>query len=160
MGQSRNFMAASDQGAAESASAPEETSRLDGIRILVVDDHADSRDLIAFILRDVGAVVRKVQDPQEAYDIVTQWSPDIIVSDLRMFSEDGYTFIKKIRARAPHEGGRIPAVAVTGLTGDAVRMTALDAGYQHLVRKPIHSAELITVIVSLTWQKQPRRRAQ
>jgi CheY-like chemotaxis protein len=151
---------ASDRRAADTALSSAEAPRLDGIRILVVDDHADSRDLIAFILRDVGAVVQKAQDPQQAYEIVTQWSPDVIVSDLRMFSEDGYTFIKNIRARTPHEGGRIPAVAVTGLTGDAVRMTALDSGYQHLVRKPIHSAELIAVIVSLTWQKRPRRAAQ
>jgi CheY-like chemotaxis protein len=131
-----------------------DTQRLDDLRILIVDDEEDSRNLVAFILRDVGAAVEQAQDAQEAYEIVKRWSPDVIVSDIKMFDEDGYTFMKNIRAQAPREGGQIPAVAVTALSGEAVRSTALRSGYQDVVHKPVNSAELIAVIASLSGRQE------
>lgn len=148
----------SNRRRSDSQPSPQDVPRLDGLRVLIVDDEEDTRDLVGFILRDVGASVRQTADARDAYAIVEEWSPDVIVSDLRMSSEDGYTFIKNVRARAPRQGGQIPAVAITGLTGDAVKMTALDAGYQNFVRKPIQSAELIAVLASLTWQARLARR--
>jgi signal transduction histidine kinase/CheY-like chemotaxis protein len=122
---------------------------LEDVRILVVDDAADARALLTTILEQCGASVRAVASAAEALDALNAFKPDLLVSDIGMPDEDGYSLIRKVRALAPEQGGQIPAVALTAYAGEEDRLRALLAGYQLHVAKPINPAELITVVGGL-----------
>lgn len=126
----------------------EYTARLDGIRILAVDDDPDSRNLIAAILERCGADVKTCKTVAEAIASVDQFKPDILVSDIGMPEEDGYSLIKTLRA-GDGAGKRLPAVALTAYARVEDRMKALSAGFNMHVPKPVEPAELITVIASI-----------
>jgi PAS domain S-box-containing protein len=132
---------------------PISLTRLDGLKVLVVDDETDARELLATLLRQSGAVVTAVASVREAFAIVTQSSfdqrPDILVSDIGMPGEDGYLLIRKVRALAPEQGGRIPAIALTAYARTEDRIKALAAGFQSHIPKPVEPAEFIAVISNL-----------
>ena len=121
---------------------------LDGIKVLAVDDDADSRTLLSTILGQCGARVKTCETAAEALEVLESFRPDIIVSDIGMPDEDGYALIRKIRSR---EGAikRVPAVALTAFARVEDRLKALSAGFNMHVPKPVEPAELITVIASL-----------
>ena len=123
--------------------------RLDGIQVLIVDDNADALELLIVMLKNAGATVQNSHNAGEAYEILQQWEPDIIVSDLHMPDQDGHAFMKRIRGRSKEDGGQIPAIAITGY-GPEDRVTAFRSGYQSYIRKPIEAEELIVTIASLT----------
>lgn len=125
------------------------SQRLDGIRVLIVDDDPDIRELVARMVKNAGAKVQDASNADDAYEIVQQWKPDIIVSDLHMPDGDGYAFMKRIRGRSKEEGGQIPAIAMTGNANED-RLAAFRSGYQNYIRKPINAEELIVTIASLT----------
>ena len=127
--------------------------RLDGVKVLIVDDKADVREVVGRLVKNVGATVRDAPNADEAYEIVQSWKPDIIVSDLHMPDQDGYAFMKRIRGQSIEEGGQIPAIAMTG-SGHADRLNAFRSGYQNYICKPINAEELIMTIASLTVRPQ------
>jgi CheY-like chemotaxis protein len=124
---------------------------LDGLRILTVDDEVQARDLITTLLSRYGAKVTPVSSSAEAIDVLTNQNAkvDLIVSDIGMPDENGYTLIRRIR-NMPEPIGKIPAVALTAFGRSEDRISALEAGFQMHVPKPVEPAELMMVIASLT----------
>jgi two-component system CheB/CheR fusion protein len=123
--------------------------RLRDLRVLVVDDELDARELLSSILTDYGAEVKSCASAAEALQTLDEWQPDVLVSDIGMPREDGYTFMRKVRARDPERGGRIPAVAVTAYARGRDERMALAAGYQMHIPKPVESDLLAASVASL-----------
>ncbi|MEP0926216.1 MULTISPECIES: ATP-binding protein [Cyanophyceae] len=125
--------------------------RLDGLRILIVDDEADMRDLLTYTLEICGADVTVATSADEAISLLTTSSPPmhILISDIGMPDEDGYALLRRIRALAPERGGQIPAIALTAYARSQDRTAALLAGFQSHVAKPVEPAELIAVLANL-----------
>ncbi|HEY9878657.1 MAG TPA: ATP-binding protein [Leptolyngbyaceae cyanobacterium] len=125
--------------------------RLDELRILIVDDDADVRDLLAYTLEICGAKVIAAASANEAMAALATAPPkvDILISDIGMPDEDGYSLLRRVRALAPEQGGRVPAIALTAYARTRDRTAALLAGFQSHVAKPVEPAELIAVIANL-----------
>jgi PAS domain S-box-containing protein len=124
---------------------------LDGLSILTVDDEAQARDLITTLLCKYGAKVTPVSSSAEAMEVLTSYREkfDLIVSDIGMPEENGYTLIRRIR-NLPDPIGNIPAVALTAFGRSEDRISAMEAGFQMHVPKPVEPTELMMVIASLT----------
>ncbi|AFZ30630.1 multi-sensor hybrid histidine kinase [Gloeocapsa sp. PCC 7428] len=122
-------------------------SPLTGIQILVVDDEADSREFVAFVLEQAGAVVNSVSSGTEALQTITQATPDLVVSDIGMPEMDGYMLLQQIRSQ--ESGKQVPAIALTAYAGEYDRQQALQAGFHQHLSKPIEPNELIESIVNL-----------
>ena len=120
---------------------------LDGVKVLVVDDEADARLLIRRVLTECKAVVALASSAAEALELVEQFAPEVIVSDVGMPEMDGYEFIRRVRAR--HPSRELPAAALTAFARAEDRRQALLAGFQTHVAKPVDPAELIAVVASL-----------
>jgi signal transduction histidine kinase/CheY-like chemotaxis protein len=129
-------------------SAPSPGVRLDGIRVLVVDDDEDALELASAILTAKGAWVRTCPSAPAALAIIQNWHPDVLVSDIEMPDEDGYALIRKVR-RLDGGDAKIPAVALTAYGRIQDRMISLTAGYNMHVPKPVDPGELTTIIASL-----------
>ena len=123
--------------------------RLNGLRVLVVDDEADARKFVSTVLEECGAEVTAVDSVDSALAAIEHFKPDVLVSDIGMPGEDGYALIRKVRELEADIGGRIPAVALTGYARVENHKEALLAGFQLHVAKPVRSAELIAVVASL-----------
>lgn len=123
--------------------------RLEGLRVLVVDDEADTLQWITVVLTQCGASVFGANSTAKALDALEQLRPDVMVSDIGMPGEDGYALMRKIRELEPDMGGRIPAVALTGYARVEDYKEALIAGFQLHVAKPVRATELIAVVASL-----------
>jgi CheY-like chemotaxis protein len=124
---------------------------LGGLRILVVDDEADARDLLAIRLRQYGADVITASSAEAAMEAMAQERPrpDLIVSDIGMPGEDGYSLMRRVRALDPEQGGRIPAIAVTAYSRTEDRAQAMAAGFQMHITKPVNLLELGYAITSI-----------
>lgn len=122
---------------------------LSGLRVLIVDDEADSREWVSIVLQECGAQALAVGSVDEALEALKQLKPDVLVSDIGMPGGDGYTLIRKVRKLEPDIGGRIPAVALTAYASVEDYKEALDAGFQLHVAKPVRAAELVAVVASL-----------
>jgi len=120
-----------------------------GLKILVVDDDVDTRELIEWVLKRVGAEVTSVGSAREALDVLEREKPHVLVSDIAMPGEDGYALLKKIRALPPEQGGRIPAIALTAHSLVQDRLQSLRAGFQSHVPKPVVPEELVEVVASI-----------
>ncbi|MEG4970499.1 ATP-binding protein [Microcoleus sp. B6-A1] len=126
---------------------------LEGLKILVVEDEADALELLSTILEKYGADVIAVASVKEALTIIetaTDRSPDVLVSDIGMPDEDGYSLIRKLRQLEVQRGGRLPAIALTAYARNDDRQQALLAGFQMHLTKPVDAAELVAVVASLT----------
>jgi CheY-like chemotaxis protein len=123
--------------------------RLDGLRVLVVDDDPDTRELLKAGLGRCGTEVVTAASAGEALEAIEADPPDLLISDIGMPGEDGYELIRKVRARPAEGGGRIPAVALTAYARVEDRLQALRAGYHMHVPKPVELTELVTVTSSL-----------
>lgn len=122
---------------------------LDALRVLVVDDEADTRELLTTVLEQCGAEVTAVASVVEALNAIEQLKPDVLVSDIGMPGEDGYALIRKVRALEVERGGWIPAAALTAYARVEDRQQALEAGFQIHVVKPVEPAELVAVVANL-----------
>lgn len=122
---------------------------LNGLRLLVIDDEADARELIRRVLSESGATVLTATSGLEGMDLVRRERPDVILSDIGMPVQDGYEFIRAVRQLSSDEGGATPAAALTAFARSEDRRRALIAGYQTHIAKPAESAELITVVAAL-----------
>jgi signal transduction histidine kinase/ActR/RegA family two-component response regulator len=136
-----------DQPVASAIVRRQGRSRLDGLRVLVVDDDADARDLFASILRAAGARVAIAGSAAEARESMIAGRPQVLLSDIEMPGEDGYELVAQVRAASP--GRTLIAIAVTAYARDADRQRALDAGFDWHLSKPIEPDDLIGVIASL-----------
>ena len=131
--------------------------RLDGVRVLVVDDDADALLLASAMLTTAGASVTTCSSVRDALDAFDRSRPDVLVSDIEMPGEDGYSLIRKVRALEDHRGGKVPAVALTAYGSTHDRMVSLNAGYSMHVPKPVDPGEFVTIVASLAGR--PRRNA-
>ncbi|MBW4679216.1 MAG: response regulator [Microcoleus vaginatus WJT46-NPBG5] len=122
---------------------------LDGLQILVVDDEVDSRVFLTTVLQQCGASVRAVASADLAIEDIKLLKPDVLLSDIGMPEEDGYSLIRKVRALSAEQGGQIPAIALTAYARAEDRMRAIAAGFQMHIPKPVEPAELATVVASL-----------
>ena len=130
---------------------------LEGLKVLVVDDEADTRELIREVLKECGSEVILSRSAAEAFEALQQYHPDILISDLGMPDEDGYSLISKIRALPSERGGEIPAAALTAYARAEDRMRVLRSGFQFHLPKPVDSAELVTVVASLAGRAHKHR---
>jgi signal transduction histidine kinase/CheY-like chemotaxis protein len=130
--------------------ASDHPSALEGLRVLVVEDEAYSREIITAVLKQGGADVRTSASAREALEVLEQWKPDVLMSDIGMPNEDGYAFIHKVRELSEERGGRIPAAALTAYVKKEDRTRVLAAGYQMHVAKPIGPSELIMAVADLS----------
>jgi signal transduction histidine kinase/DNA-binding response OmpR family regulator len=122
---------------------------LQGLRVLVVDDEPDARDLLSTILKRCGSDVRCSESAADAMQAFSEWEPDLLISDIGMPNEDGYTFIKKVRQLDSNRAQTIPAVALTAYATDEDRMRALEAGFQTHVAKPIEPEDFVSSIAAV-----------
>jgi len=136
-------------GDAGEGRASHSRSELAGLRVLVVDDEPDTRQVISAVISKSGAEVKTCASVPEAFETLKMWKPDILMSDIGMPDEDGYSLIRKVRSLSAESGGLIPAAALTAYARDDDRDRALAAGFQMHVAKPIGSKELISVVAGL-----------
>jgi CheY-like chemotaxis protein len=129
-----------------SAAAP---VRLDGVRVVLVEDDPDVRHMLTVLLELAGAAVVSCGAVGEALEALDATRADVIVSDIAMADEDGFTLIRRLRARDAAGGGAVPAVALTGYVRPEDRASVLGAGFQAHVRKPVQPDELVATIAAL-----------
>jgi hypothetical protein len=122
---------------------------LEGKRVLVVDDEADTRDFYATVLESSGASVIAVASAREALEVFQKQRPDVLVSDIGMPVEDGYTLIAKVRALESDRGKYLPAIALTAYAREVDREQAIAAGFQKHLSKPVEPDELVAVVANL-----------
>jgi PAS domain S-box-containing protein len=144
------LMAPSDV-AVERAPAPDavEDVRLDGVRVLVLEDESDVRDFLSVSLVQYGATVSAFATAAEALSALEEQRPHVLVSDIGMPGEDGYDFIRRVRALGPERGGQTPAAALTAHAKGEDGARVLTAGFQVHLKKPVQPAELASVVATL-----------
>jgi PAS domain S-box-containing protein len=141
--------AGSKDSRAGDAGALTESGQLKGARVLLLDDEKDTLELLATALAQSGLEVRPQTSVRDALEVIREWRPDVVVSDIAMPGEDGYSFIRKLRALPPEEGGTIPAVALTAYAGIKEKTRVLSSGFQMYVPKPVELSELLATLASL-----------
>ena len=122
---------------------------LAGVKVLVVDDEPDARDIVRRLLVGQHAEVMVAASADEALEILKPFHPDVLLSDIGMPNKDGYQFIQDVRSMPAGEGGGIPAVALTAFVRTEDRRRAMLAGYQSHLAKPVDPGELIAVVAML-----------
>jgi CheY-like chemotaxis protein len=136
-------------GARDLLPADDITDRLDGLKIMVVDDETDTRELLRQGLEYCGAEVKVVASAEQALNELKMSLPDILISDIGMPGCDGYDLIRQVRRLPQARGGKVPAIALTAYTRIEDRLQALRAGYDMHVPKPVELAELVAVAASV-----------
>ena len=124
-------------------------SRLVGVRVLVVDDDADTRYVTRRALQSEGATVTEAESARDALQLLQQERPDVLVSDLSMPGEDGYWLIAAVRALSVAHGGGTPAAALTGHVTADDRASVLRAGFQLHIGKPVDPTRLVGIVAIL-----------
>jgi PAS domain S-box-containing protein len=127
----------------------EQVPSLDGLHVLVVEDDADARELLTQILGRFGARVSSAASAADGFAAFQQERPDVLLSDIEMPDEDGYMFIRRIRALAAEAGRDVPAAAITAYASPGDRLRVLGAGFNMHLAKPVQPAELALVVASL-----------
>jgi signal transduction histidine kinase/ActR/RegA family two-component response regulator len=135
-------------------------TRLDGMRVIVVDDDAEGLALAEAILSRAGAEVRACTSAAPAFESVRTWIPDVLITDIEMPVEDGYSLIRRVRALSIADGGATPAIALTAYGRPTDRARALAAGFNVHVPKPIDPAELTTIVASVAGLAQRSQAAR
>ena len=123
--------------------------RLDGVRVMVVEDEQDVRDFLRMSLVHYGAEVTAFETSADALVAVEAQRPDVLVSDIGMPGEDGYAFIRRVRALGPDRGGQVPAAALTAYAKGEDGQRVLSAGFQVHLPKPVQPADLANVVATL-----------
>jgi CheY-like chemotaxis protein len=134
---------------AEAAVLPISASALAGVRVLVIDDEADARDLVTTVLGQYAAQTAAAASAAAALETIELWRPHVLVIDIAMPGEDGYDLIRRVRALSAECGGHVPAIALTAYARPEDRARAVAAGYQIHMPKPVEPNHLATVVASL-----------
>ncbi|WP_394832942.1 ATP-binding protein [Pendulispora rubella] len=137
------------QPAAPGVSRSEAASRLEGVRVLAVDDDPDAREILQALFRARGAVIRLAASAAEAREALSSFHPDIIVSDIGMPGEDGYQLMQSVRALPKEQGGSLPAIALTAYAYQEDRRRALAAGFNYHLAKPVNHEDLLRAVDNL-----------
>ena len=153
-GKGSTFRVALPVGAATEGAKATVTPRvsarsIQGVRVLFVEDDDDTRESYAAMLVELGAVVRAEPSAAAGLAALNEFRPDVILSDIAMPGEDGFSFIRKVRGLAAELGGAVPAAAITALAAEEDRREALDSGFQMHVAKPMDAARLASVVATL-----------
>jgi CheY-like chemotaxis protein len=127
----------------------DQSERLDEMKLLIVDDEQDTRDLLQTALSECGAITTVAASADDGFQQLISNPPDVLISDIGMPNQDGYEFIRRVRALPTDQGGKVPAVALTAYARIEDRLKALRAGYEMHVPKPVELTELVAVILSL-----------
>lgn len=135
---------------AEPGSSSAASGILAGVRVLVAEDDADTRAFLRLTLESEGAAVTAVASTAEALSALAGARPDILLADISMPGEDGYSLIATVRSRGSEQGGALPAVALTAFAGSEDRRRALAAGFQRHLAKPIDPSAVVTALARLT----------
>jgi CheY-like chemotaxis protein len=130
---------------------------LEGLRILLVEDDEDTRDVVRRLLETAGAAVLAAGSAAEGMQIFLVEHPDLLLVDIAMPGEDGLSFMRRVRALHPDEGAQTPAAALTARAVLEDRLESLKAGFQAHMAKPVPPAELIEVMVTLAGRPVPER---
>ncbi len=134
---------------------PQNQLSLNGLQVLVVDDNEDSLSLATFIFEECQAKIKTAISVDNALQIIEEWKPDIIISDICMPEKDGYALIRCLRDKEVKTGGFIPALALTSYVSPEMFFTATDAGFQKVILKPCDFDELVAVVAQLTYAHRP-----
>ena len=132
---------------------------LNGLKILIVEDDADSRDMLATILKQHGARVVEAENVERGFALFRAEQPNILVSDVGLPEQDGYDLIRRIRALPPTDGGNVPAIALTGYVSLQDQIQTLSAGFQEHLSKPVDTDRLIEVLRFLSTTVRTSRSA-
>jgi signal transduction histidine kinase len=143
---------------AEEVSAAPELERLNGVHVLIVEDDADSRNVLTVLLQRLGALVEAVGSAGEAFDRLDKRRPDVLVSDIGMPGEDGYSLIRRVRQITEHRS--LPAIALTAYARKQDADLAIASGYDRHLPKPVAPAELIRAIKGVMIELSPRNGTQ
>jgi CheY-like chemotaxis protein len=143
----RSVSARPPRGAREPDVWTADPTRLDGVRVLVIDDEPDARDLTRAVLEKCGAAVRVAASASEGLARVSEDRPDVIVCDVHMPEVDGYTFVRRLRDQVG--AAKVPVLALTAAATSTDRVRALSAGFQMHVAKPVEPEELAVMVASL-----------
>lgn len=135
--------------------APVAALTLSGLNVLLVEDEDDTREFLIAALEQYGAIVQAAPSASEALRCLETCQPDVLISDIGMPLEDGYSLIRKVRSLTPELGGQIPAAALTAYAREEDRVKALAAGFQLHVPKPIDPIHLAQVVVRLAGRREP-----
>jgi CheY-like chemotaxis protein len=138
-------------GATPSVEATAPRPRLAGVRVLVVEDEADARDLLHLVLTEAGAVVDTAATVADAFAKLSAHPPHVVVSDIGMPDEDGYALMRRIR----DSGDGVPTVALTAYTRPEDRTRALRMGFSAHVGKPVDPRELLDLVAALAGRPRP-----
>jgi CheY-like chemotaxis protein len=123
--------------------------RLQGVRVLVVDDDDDTREILATVLEMEGAVVIDSPSAAQAFETLQRERPDVLLTDLSMPTHDGFWLIEQVRALPAAHGGATPAAALTGRVTPEDQAAVLQAGFQFHVAKPAHIGDLVSIVAVL-----------
>jgi hypothetical protein len=130
--------------------------RVTGIKVLLVEDEPDTREFVDRLLSEAGAHVIAVASASAAFDCLRREAPDLLVSDIGLPEEDGYSLIQRIRELPATDGGSIPAIAVTAFARAEDRKRALQSGFQSHVAKPVDPSELLASVASFAQMVRSR----
>lgn len=133
---------------------PEYTASFEGLKIIVVDDEPDTREMVKYVLEQCGAIIKTCNSVRDCLEVFKEWRPHLLISDIGMPDEDGYSLITKIRTLPEEEGGKVYAIALTAYARVEDRLRALNAGYHIQLTKPVEPGELIAVVADLTEQSK------
>jgi CheY-like chemotaxis protein len=122
---------------------------LEGVRILLVEDDDDIRDLLQLALASRGAVLTAVDSTLAGLAAIEVQTPDIVISDITMPGEDGHALLRKVRGLPLTRGGRIPAIALTALDSREARVASRDAGFHYHLTKPVDADKLVEIVAGL-----------
>jgi CheY-like chemotaxis protein len=128
---------------------------LSGVNILVVDDDRDARELMARILTDCHAPVRTAASAREAFAMLQEQPPDLLITDLGMPEVDGFELLGWVRGLGRERGGNVPAIALTAFARSEDRLRALEAGFSAHISKPVEPGELIAAVAGIVGPSSP-----
>jgi len=133
----------------------EEPADLNGVRVLSIDDQEDARDAMSALLESLGAQVQSAESAQQGVDALAAYHPDVVLCDLSMPGEDGFSVIRKIRALESDHGGKVPVVALTAYADRETIQRCLDAGFDAHLAKPMDVVDLARLIRELVGRSKP-----
>lgn len=133
------------------------SQELDNLRIVIVDDHHQVRSTLTGFLSGLGSIVRPCANADDALTLVPDFQPDLILSDIAMPGKDGFELLREIRSLEPSDGGKVPVIAITGLSRPLDQMRAPAAGFDAVLLKPFTPDVLLQAISEVIQAKRKNR---